>query len=47
MELIRRLCIAEDHNKRPIEKFRAIYFDLIGEGVSGELRDVALQVKDV
>ena len=47
MQLVRWLCVAENDYKRSVEELGAVDFDLVGEGVARELRDVALQVQNV
>lgn len=47
VQLIRRLCVAEDNYEGPVEKLRAVDFDLICERVAGELCNVSLQVQNV
>ena len=47
MQLVRWLCVAEDHNQWSIEKLRTVDFDLICKGIARELSAVSFQVKNV
>lgn len=47
VQFIRRLCVTEHNNEGPVEKLRAVDFDLICERVSWELCNVSLQVENV
>lgn len=44
MQLVRRLSVAKDDNKGPVEEFGAVDLDLVGEGVPRELSYVSFQV---
>lgn len=47
VQFVRRLGIAKDHDKGPVEEFGAINFDLVCERVPGELLNVSFQVENV